>query len=112
MDLKDVLSELHEVTDWFYLGMCLGIPIATLQAVKKDYKHTDVRKREVFLKWMEIEEPTWSKIVRVLREMGKRALANRIAQNHGNIFSMDMNLLCLCNRFSCSVPAPMCYVCQ
>lgn len=92
MDLKDVLGELREVTDWFYLGMCLGIPIAKLQAIKQDYKHTDERKREVFLKWMEMEEPTWSKIVRVLREMGKKALANQIAQNHGKIFSMDMDM--------------------
>ena len=89
MDLKDVISELHEVTDWFYLGMCLGIPTSVLQSIKQDYRDTDGRKREVFLSWMNLEEPTWSKIVRALREMGKKALANQIAQKHGKVSSID-----------------------
>ena len=89
MDLKDVISELHEVTDWFYLGMCLGIPTSVLQSIKQDYRDTDGRKREVFLRWMKLEEPKWSKIVRALREMGKKALANQIAQKHGKVSSID-----------------------
>ena len=82
--LKDVVSELQEVTDWYYLGLCLGVPFTELQSIKQDYWHIEERKREVLLAWSDKEKPTWLKVVNVLVEMRKMPLAQQIAQKYGN----------------------------
>ena len=82
--LKDLVSELQEVTDWYYLGLCLGVPFTELQSIKQDYWHIEERKREVLLAWSEQETPTWVKVVNVLVEMKKMPLAQQIAQKYGN----------------------------
>ena len=82
--LKDLVSELQEVTDWYYLGLCLGVPFTELQSLKQDYRHIEERKREVFLAWSDKEKPTWVKVVNVLVEMRKISLAQQIAQKYGN----------------------------
>ena len=82
--LKDLVSELQDVIDWYYLGMCLGIPLAKLQSIKQDYRHIEERKREVLLAWSDKEKPTWVKVVNALVDMRKMSLAQQIAQKYGN----------------------------
>ena len=93
--LKDLVSELQEVTDWYYLGLCLGVPFTMLQSIKQDYRHIEERKREVLLAWSDKETPTWVKVVNVLVEMRKMSLANHIAQKYGNCCCVD----CICKTY-------------
>ena len=83
-NLKDLVCELQEVTDWFHLGICLGILLAKLQSIKRDYRHIDERRREVLLAWRDNEKPTWSKLVGALVEMRNMSLAYQIAGKYGN----------------------------
>ena len=82
--LKDLVGELQDVTDWYYLGLCLGIPLAKLQSIKQDYRHIEERKREVLLVWSDKEKPTWLKVVNALMDMRNMPLAQQIAQKYGN----------------------------
>ena len=84
--LKDLVGELQDVTDWYYLGLCLGIPLAKLQSIKQDYRHIEERKREVLLAWSDKEKPTWVKVVNVLMDMRKMSLAQQIAQKYGKFY--------------------------
>ena len=86
-NLKDLVSELHEVTDWFHLGICLGILLAMLQSIKRDYRHIDEHRREVLLAWMNNEKPTWSKLVDALVDMRNMSLAYQIAGKYGIVFT-------------------------
>ena len=90
-----MVSELQEVTDWYYLGLCLGVPFTTLQSIKQDYRLIEERKREVLLAWSEQETPTWVKVVNVLVEMKKMPLAQQIAQKYGNCCCVD----CICKTY-------------
>ena len=84
-----MVSELQDARDWYYLGLCLGVPFAKLQSIKQDYKHIEERKREVLLAWSDKEKPTWLKVVNVLVDMRNISLANRIAQKYGNCCCVD-----------------------
>ena len=84
--LKDLVGELQDVTDWYYLGLCLGIPLAKLQSIKQDYRHIEERKREVLLAWSDKEKPTWVKVVNVLMDMRKMSLAQQLAQKYGKFY--------------------------
>ena len=84
--LKDLVSELQDVTDWYYLGLCLEIPLEKLQSIKQEYRHREDRKREVLLAWSDKEKPTWVKVVNVLMDMRKMSLAQQIAQKYGKFY--------------------------
>ena len=75
------------MTDWFHLGICLGILLAKLQSIKRDYRHIDERKREVLLAWRDNEKPTWSKLVGALVEMRNMSLAHQIAGKYGIVLT-------------------------
>ena len=84
--LKDLINELQDVIDWFYLGMCLNVPIPTLLTIKQDLRNTDECRIKMLTAWMnQEEEPTWSKIVTALQEMKKTALAEQIGSKFGRL---------------------------
>ena len=62
-ELKDLINELEEVTDWFLLGLCLGLFESQLEVIKQDHKTNDERRREVLATWARQEKPTWSTVV-------------------------------------------------
>ena len=81
--MKDLLIELQEVTDWLYLGVCLGVPESKLKEIRCDYEDVEDRKREMLSSWMEKEIPTWSKVIKALAEIGMHKLAIAIASKYG-----------------------------
>ena len=84
--LKDLINELQDVIDWFYLGMCLKVPIPTLLTIKQDLRNTDECRIKMLTAWMnQEEEPAWSKIVAALHEMKKTALAEQISSKFGRL---------------------------
>ena len=81
--MKEILQELEEVTDWYYLGLCLGVEEPRLKAIRKDNKGNENRKRAMLFAWSKLQVPTWRKVVRALLEMGERVLAEKIAKKYG-----------------------------
>ena len=81
--MKDLLSELQEVTDWFYFGVCLGVREWKLKAIMRDYEDTEECKREMLFIWMNKEVATWSKVIRALAEIEMERLALAIATKYG-----------------------------
>jgi len=37
-ELKELINELQGVTDWFLLGLCLGVPESKLDEIKQDHR--------------------------------------------------------------------------
>ena len=64
--LKDLVNELQEVTDWFALGVYLGLEMSTLASVRTDCMGTNECRRSMLGIWMREQEATWSKVVHVL----------------------------------------------
>ena len=81
-DMKDILQELKNVTEWHHLGLCLGVDETTLKAIRKDVKVTEYRKRAMLLTWAKLKVPTWRRVVRALLEMGEKVQAERIAKKY------------------------------
>ena len=81
--MKDLLSELQEVTDWFNFGVCVGVHEHNLEAISHDYEDTEECKREMLIIWMKKEVATWSKVIRALAEIGMHRLALAIASKYG-----------------------------
>ena len=81
--MKDLLSELQEVTDWFKFGVCVGVPKCRLNEIKQDCEDTEECKREMLISWMKKEVATWSKVIRALAEIGMLRLTLAIASKYG-----------------------------
>lgn len=77
--MAELVNELQEVVDWFYLGLCLRVPMATLLNLRQDYRNVDTCRTEMLDAWMKMEKPAWSKLVTALKEMKLMALAKRLA---------------------------------
>ena len=76
------MNELKEVTDWFALGVYLGLDEFILKSVQEDCVRTDDCRREMLGKWMKEQEATWSKVVHALVEMKMYPLAVQIASKY------------------------------
>lgn len=81
--MKDLLTELHEVTDWFHLGVCLGVSESKLKEIRNDYEDIEDRKREMLISWTKKEIATWPKIINALAEIGMHKLAIAVASKYG-----------------------------
>ena len=78
--------ELHEVSDWFGLGVHLDIPPPELYNIKHNITlHSPQEFRtEMFSVWMrKLPEPTWPRVVKALMEIGRERLAHKIALKYG-----------------------------
>ena len=74
------------MTDWFFLGLCLGLSQSQLEVIEQDHRTNDERRRDVLATWARQEKPTWSKVVHALMEMGRhQVLASQIAAIYGNL---------------------------
>ena len=84
MKLLDM--ELQEVSDWFGLGIHLDIPPADLDNVKHNITLCSPQefRTEMFSVWMrKLPEPSWSRVVKALMEIGRETLAHKIARKYG-----------------------------
>ena len=88
--MKDLLSELQEVTDWFKFGVCVGVQEWNLEAIKQDYEDTEECRREMLIIWRKKEVPTWSKVIRALAEIGMHRHALAIATKYGTYHKQEV----------------------
>ena len=75
--------ELRGVTEWFSLGVQLKIPTDELMIIRKDHRYTHDCRLEMLIRWKQLEEPTWTKLVTALVNIGRRDLAVKIAKKYG-----------------------------
>ena len=82
-ELPDFMSELQDVIDWISFGLCLGIKMSRLEAIKVDYPTLGERRMQMLNEWQKNVTPTWSAVVQALVGIGMRRLASELAQKHG-----------------------------
>ena len=83
-EVRDLDSELYEVTDWIPLGLQLRIKLPELKIIEKNHPNDLKRCRiEMYEEWQKKVTPTWSAVVQALDEIGMRRLASELAQKHG-----------------------------
>ena len=82
-ELADLVIDLQDINDWVTLGLCLGIKMSRLDAIKADYSTVGDRRTQMLNEWQKNATPTWSAVVQALVVIGMRRLASIIAQKHG-----------------------------
>ena len=83
-DISAVLDELRPITDWQTLGEELGVPWESLGAISSNYQKAEHKMRETIRKWFSnTERPCWEMVVRALKKLKEKNLANKIAENYG-----------------------------
>ncbi len=79
-DLAPVLEELLEVrAKWDDIGLGLGVPPGTLEAIEQDHPNSKRRLMEVLKVWLNtLPDPSWEGLVQALRRplVGAETLAN------------------------------------
>ncbi len=85
-DLQEVFSNLMEVvTNWFNLGLSLGIQVGTLKAIKSNESNDQDRLREMLTHWLQHSPSrTWNDICNGLRSdtVKQINLANKIEEKY------------------------------
>ena len=81
-DLVPVLEATVEVTDWYTLGLTLGLPVYVLETIRCEGE-TD-RKRKMILKWIDTGVASWSSLVEALKSplINKNGVAEQITKNY------------------------------
>ena len=77
--LKEIVNELGEVTEWYQLGLQLGIHVAKLKEIEKDYPQNQRRKIEMLVCWCQITpNVSWIELAKALENIGYIVLAERL----------------------------------
>ena len=78
--------ELHEVTDWFSLGLYLNIPSVELQDIRCEptlHCIKDRRREMLELRLKRLPKLSWSHVVKALMDIGRESLAHKVALKYG-----------------------------
>ena len=83
-DVSAVRDELRSVTDWKTLGEELQVPRQVLENIDSNNPKAERKIIETIHAWFNIKEkPCWEMVVRALKRMLLKKLANEIAGRHG-----------------------------
>ena len=91
--LMDVIQTLKDnyfpASKWLDLGLSLGLYHPTLKDIDAQYRDMNDCLRECLAKWLNKEdnvekkgEPSWSSLIKGLRTIGDKALAEKIEKLH------------------------------
>ena len=83
--MRDLVNELSTVSQWYLLGIYLGLHPATLDATKKDCTDTKECLTQTLVEWQKREIPTWSAVVKALIGIGRERLASHLATKYGTL---------------------------
>ena len=82
--LKNLVTELDDVVDWFKLGILLDISPSKLKKIRADHRETDACKTEMLVMWMEqTRNASWTTVVSALPSIGMETLAQNVAAKYG-----------------------------
>ena len=82
-ELRDLVNELSTVTQWYLLGIYLGLHPSALDAIKKDCTNTKECLTQTLVEWQKHVTPTWSAVVKALEGIGRERLASKLATKYG-----------------------------
>ena len=85
-ELRDVLNELSTLNEWYHFGIYLGLHWSTLDAIKKDYVHTEECRMQMLIEWQKRVILTWTAVVKALVGIGRECLASRLAAKYGTLY--------------------------
>ena len=68
-------NELDTVSQWYLLGIYLGLRPSTLDPINADYKTTRDCRTQMLIEWQRRMIPTWCAVVKALVGIGRERLA-------------------------------------
>ena len=89
--LKQLLDELHEVIEWFELGIHLGVPPHELSKIEREGGGIDACKRKMLSYWLKnSQDVSWEALKRALFDMSKHDNLARNLKKTGVIVKPEM----------------------
>ena len=84
IDLLQVRRATVEVTEWYDLGLELGLLPYQLDVIQKDSRVTTDGQRLMLQKWLDTGSASWSSLVEALKSplINKEKIADEIAKAH------------------------------
>lgn len=83
LNVKNLFSELKPVSDWYKLGINLGLKKHDLSKIQQDCAHqgNDQQRLEMLNKWLQrTPHATWEDVVSALAQIGEDRVAENIQQ--------------------------------
>jgi len=113
--LKELSNALGSVTNWYTLGVKLGLESCQLHTIEQNHPQDSSRCRDEMLACclQSTTPPTWKMTVDVLHEMGQHQLANRIRTEHPCSFTAtskhllvlsNLDAYCTCSLYTSPSP--------
>jgi len=83
LDVQKLCDVLEGVTNWYQLGIKLGILPAKLRKIEENYRGNDRRKTETLDTWLQqTPNASWSNVVGALQQMGENTVAESVQQQY------------------------------
>jgi len=86
MSLRQLVDELQEVLEWMPFGLYLGLAVATLKQIQKNFQTTALCKQKMLQTWMKERRPTWLMVVQALVHIKMFRSAVKIASKYGMLY--------------------------
>lgn len=85
--LEELVVELEPVTNWFVLGLHLGVAVDELRNIQCEHMSTEYSRIKMLAVFLESAstKPTWLEIVIALTTMGELQLATTITSKYGKV---------------------------
>ena len=82
--MDNLIIELETVTNWFVLGLHLGVTPSKLKLLKNKKMSVEYKRTQMLVEWINNHyKPTWSTVVRALEGINELQLAGHIAVKYG-----------------------------
>lgn len=110
-DIANLLEVLAEVTDWYSLGIHLGLKPYQLNIIEKNYPGDNERQKSEMLSLYgsSVNKFDWREIIVALTKMKKFRIAHQIAYKKGNLKKKQINVCILlfhCKHYVPTLPLP------
>ena len=89
MTLALLDRELHEVVEWFGLGLHMGVPLADLRMIEYEPSLCRIHQRRMEMltvRMRRLPKLSWSHTVQALVAVGRQGLAQDVARKYGETF--------------------------
>ena len=84
-ELHVLVNELRTVSQWYLLGIYLGLHPSILDAINADNKTMRECLTQMLIEWQNRVIPTWSTVVKALLGIGRERLASDLATKYGTL---------------------------
>ena len=83
LSINLLVEELSGVTEWYTLGVFLGLTENEIREIEQDHEGTARRRMAVLNKWLKKEaDPSWLIIISALEKMSETSLANQLRKKY------------------------------